>query len=330
MLGQTLYLYGLNDKALKTKGAKTISVYTFMKLFPGEAEAAKFFEDRLWPEGPSCPKCKSKRAVSRASRKGHRCMDCRADYTVRAGTVFESSRLPLHKWLYTMYLTMTARKGISGLQLSKETGTTQKTAWFLLQRIRELCKENSPMLKGVVEVDETYIGGLEKNKHKCKKAKGGRGAKTKIPVVGLRDRGGKVTARPVKSVDSKALQGIIGAYVEKGGTIGTDGAKFYDAVKGYGRVKANHSVKEFVDGMASTNGIESVWALLKRGYYGTYHHFSPKHMDRYVDEFTFRLNKGNCGIGTVDRTAGMAKKAKGKKLTYKALTAQKQNTLGCN
>lgn len=213
---------------------------------------------------------------------------------------------------------MTARKGVSALQLSKELGVQYRTAWQMLHRVREACSHGDFRLNNIVEVDETYIGGKEDNKHQHKKLKSGRGPVGKQAVLGMRERNGKVKAMPVKKTDATTLQGVIRANVEKGSTVYTDDHRSYMGLN-YEHGVVKHSAKEYISGMIHTNGIESVWALLKRGYTGTYHHFELKHMQRYLNEFTFRLNEGNCEVDTIDRMGAFVRGISDKRIAYKDL-----------
>jgi transposase-like protein len=307
----------------------TISTFQLFALIPDAETARLYLEKRLWPKGVTCPTCAGLDRIT--TRKGgvYRCNKCKLDFTVRTGTIFERSHVPLHKWVYAMYLVVTARKGISSLQLAKEIGITQKSAWFVLQRLREACTdvpsdnpdEPGGKLFGVVEVDECFIGGLEKNKHASKKLNKGRGTVGKTAVLGMRERGGRTRAMAVKGTDKATLHGALAANVTADSVLMTDEHKGYTGLgkKFMAHGTVNHSAGEYRNGAACTNSIESVWALLKRGVYGTWHQVSAKHLDRYVNEVTFRLNDGKVQRHTLDRLDSFIKAVDGKRLTYARL-----------
>jgi|SRR6185503_7467166 len=301
----------------------TVSTFELFALFPDQEAARLYFEGRLWPDGVRCPVCRLGERIT--ARKGgfYRCNACKEDFTVRTGTIFERSHVPLHKWIYAMYILVTARKGVSSLQLSKQIGVTQKTAWFVLHRLREACGNDFTKLTGIIEVDETFIGGKEKNKHEKKKLHAGRGPVGKAAVLGLRERGGRTKAMPVEGTDLASLQNEIYKHVEVGSTVYTDEHGGYEGLDGlfFKHDTVNHGAGEFVRGEVSVNGMESVWAVLKRGVVGVYHHVSVKHLGRYVDEFTFRLNDGDVKRHTLDRLDSMLDAAVGRRLTYKALVS---------
>nr|WP_280956385.1 IS1595 family transposase [Candidatus Liberibacter solanacearum] len=235
--------------------------------------------------------------------------------------------MPLDKWLFAMYLVVTSRKGISSIQLAKEIGITQKTAWFMLQRIREACGNNnddddyfSGFLSGVVEADETYIGGKEKNKHSNKKLKPGKNGMGKNIVFGMRQRNGKTRAIVICDMKSQTLKSYLNTNIDDSSILCTDKNRSYIGNKFTHRV-VNHSVKQFFNGMAHTNSIESVWALLKQGFYGVYHQFSKKHLQCYINEFTYRLNEAHKEVHTLDGIDRLINRSFEKILTYCVLVS---------
>ena len=264
-------------------------------MFPDEASAIKWFEDTRWPDGERhCGHCGSieTKAVPNAKPMPYWCKACRSYFSVRTGSMLQSSRLPLRKWVFAVYLYVTNLKGVSSMKLHRDLKVTQKTAWFMLHRLREAWgKSGLDAFSGPVEADETYIGGKRKNIPKSKRAKlKGRGAAGKATVVGSKDRASnKVVARSIESADRETLHGFIGKHTSPGAKVYTDDARAYQGMP-FDHEAVNHSAGEYARGMAHTNGIESFWSMLKRGYQGTFHHFSEKHLDRYVSEFAGRHN----------------------------------------
>ena len=281
--------------------ATTLSLFQLMKMFPTVESAIHYFEQVRWNGKPVCTKCEKDDKITAQKKAGtYWCGMCRAYFTVFTNTPLERNKVDARKWLFAAYLMLTARKGISSLQLSKELSVQQRTAWFMLHRLRLACETQSVLLSGLVEIDETFIGGKEENKplHKRKKAKAG--AEDKQAILGLRQRGGKTIAKSIPGTDRLTLWTEIQRHVEQGSQLYTDGHPGYKGIqrKSYAHDSVNHSANEYVKGLAHTNGIESVWAVLKRGLVGTFHQVSMKHLDRYVNEFTFRLNEGNCQVDT--------------------------------
>jgi transposase-like protein len=302
---------------------ETVSLYQFFQQFPNEEAARQYFESKRWNGKPTCGHCGNTDVSECKDHKPmpYRCKACRKHFSVRTGSVLAESRLPLHKWLMATYMMTTARKGIPSTQMARELGITQKSAWFLAQRIREtwLEKQGNSDSGNHSQVDETYIGGKEKNKHAKDRLRAGRGAAGKTAVAGIVHDNGRVVAQPITNTKATTLQRFISDNATQGATIVTDRFGAYVGLqsKGFNHVTVNHSVGEYINGQAHTNSIESFWALLKRGYYGIYHYMSPKHLNRYVNEFAFRHNTSK--VGTMDFIDMTIKRISGKRLTYKDL-----------
>lgn len=296
-----------------------ISVFDFLKKFPDEDTCEKYIMAARFPRGVYCPFCNNHRIYRLETQKRFKCGACRKQFTVRTGSVLAESKVPLQKWLMTAWIMTSHPKGISSIQLGKTLGVTQKTAWFLAHRIREAFTQQGGLFTGTVEVDETYIGGKEKNKHASKKLHAGRGAVGKTAVVGIKMRGGKVKAVAVKDTTMETLQKYIIKNVEGGSTVCTDEHRSYKGLDAYdyNHLTINHSVGEYVKDMASTNGIESFWSLLKRGFMGVYHQMSVEHLNRYINEFSFRhdVTKNSCE----DVIKKVFYNTNGRRVTYKDL-----------
>ena len=300
---------------------KGIGIIELMELFPDDDAAQEWFESIRWPEGRTCAKCGSGRTreVPNAKPMPYWCSNCRQYFSVKLGTVMESSNLPLRKWAIAFYQILTNLKGVSSMKLHRDLGIAQSSAWHLGHRIREAMSGDDPVFSGPVEADETYIGGKEGNKHESEKLKAGRGTVGKTAVAGVKDREtNQVDAEVVEKTDGPTLRQFVHHRTERTTLVFTDEAAAYNRLNRPHEAVA-HSVGEYVRDMAHTNGMESFWSLLKRGYIGIYHWMSAKHLDRYVTEFEGRHN--NRPKDTLSQMADLMRGCIGKRLRYVDLVA---------
>ena len=314
--------------ARKAPGKSYRKGLTFMEvadMFRDEEKARDWIAAQRWPDGPHCPRCGTTNVQAGIKHKTmtHRCRECmtgksKTMFSIKTGTVMEGSNLKYRAWAVGIYLFTTNIKGVSSTRLSLELGISQKAAWFLLHRLRMAFEAETGLFTGPVEVDETFIGGREKNKHAKKKQRLGRGGIGKTIVAGAKDRAtNRVTAEIVPDTTRLTLSNYVAAHVAPEAMVYTDEHAGYSGLPHHESVV--HGRGEYVNGDCHTNGIESFWAMLRRGYQGTYHKMSPKHLNRYVNEFSGRHNVREAD--TIDQMTGIVAGMAGKRLRYSDLIA---------
>jgi transposase-like protein len=306
------------------------SLIHLLDYFKKEETCIKYAEDLIWNGRPQCPHCKSFKPYK--TPVGYKCSNsnCYKKFTVKVGSIFEGSKLPFRTWFAAIYLVSSHKKGISSVQLSVDLNVTQKTAWFMLHRIREMFKNEVPESfagTGIYEADETHVGGIEDNRHKNKKrykdtdlANDGTPYNKKKVVIGIVERGGKIMLKVVKGTKTEDLLPVVTKYVPKGSSVITDESNSYFKLQQtHIHQTVNHSGRVFVDGNTHTNTIENFFSLLKRGIIGTYYQVSEKHLERYLNEFAARYNTRN--VNAYERFENLIGKSKGG-IQYKSLIAK--------
>lgn len=273
-----------------------MNIVQLYKQFPTQQDCIKHLENVRWNGTPVCPYCNSTKQTPVVKENRYHCNSCNTSYSVTVGTIFHKTKLDLQKWFLAVSLVLNAKKGYSARQLGRDIDVTKDTAWRMFMQIRKALVEQHELMEGIIEADETYIGGKNKNRHKNNKTEGGqgRGGEDKTPVIGVLQRGGKVMAKKANDTTMKTLSKFINKHVKQGETVSTDEWRGYSRLsEKFNHLVVSHGRGEYVSGVAHTNTLEGFWSLFKRGIVGQYHQISRKHLDKYVDEFCFRYNNRN-------------------------------------
>jgi transposase-like protein len=309
-------------------GRKPRTLIEAVKQYAGVDSSLEEVVDSRWPKGPICPHCQATDPMFLKTRRIWKCSACRKQFSIKAGTVFEDSPIGLDKWLPAVWMIANDRNGISSWELHRALGVTQKTAWFMLHRIRLALQDecHGGKLSGHVEVDETFIGGKARNMHAHKRAQKihGRGLDGKEIVAAVLERGGKVRAKVISNRRKPELHALVRDNVEVGSSLYSDALKSYDGLDEFAHQVIDHA-EAYVNGQVHTNGCENFWSLLKRGLKGTYVSVEPFHLFRYIDEQAFRYNNRE-DKDDFDRFKTALSQIVGRRLTYKELIGKEGET----
>lgn len=310
-----------------SKLVEEMSQEEFFEKFPDNESAIQYFEDAIWSGTPECPKCHGKISYNIGNKLNYRCgtKGCRSNFNYKTGTIFQRSKLSPRQWLIALRSMFLHRKGISSIVLSIEMNVTQTTAYYVLRRIRNACITRSDefgKLKETVEVDETFVGGKERNKHADKKIRAGRGSAGKTILAGAFSRNGGIRLEELPDTSKESLHRFVTKNIEVGSNLMTDEGRGYFGLDNlYNHRTVNHSRGQYVDGDAHVNTVESGWAVFDRSHYGTYHHMSPEYIFLYASEFAYRLTEGSRLIDINDRMYSLIRRCKNKTFTREEMRA---------